>query len=503
MRLWSVVLYVSQCYINVKEVTLYGAFKQKAQSMKSSFRRLSLSKQFLIVSFPVILLGSLAIGWWIGNQVKESVLQRMGSVVALFVDSYIAPQMQILSKQTELSAEQIADLNKDIKKTMLDQKIVSLKIWNKHGRVLFSTDPSVIGKTLHIEEALVAAFDGKITSDIDIRTIADQIKHGQPMPRLIETYTPIHENRTGRVIASAELYQQPDEIDRLAYAAQLNSWTWVGSIMSLMYLCLFMLVRRGSKTIEDQREELNKKISELTKLNEQNIQLQERVIKAAERTTRLNEDFLQRVSTDIHDGPGQDLGFALMQIKNLDDTLIESQTSGQPIPAEWSSGLKQTKAAIQSAVKDLRALSDNIELPDIALLSIDAIAERVVRDHLIKTGVVVELVITKQNVPASFREKVAVYRLLQESLANAYKHAHNTACRVSLKTIVKALLVDISDKGPGFDPQFVLKKKRLGLAGMRHRIEVLGGSFQLITTIGVGTTILVTLPLLAMEVDNE
>ncbi len=471
--------------------------------MKSSFRRLSLSKQFLIVSFPVILLGSLAIGWWIGNQVKESVMQRMGSVAAMFVDSFVAPQMQILSQQAELSAEQIADLNKDIKETMLGQKIISLKIWNKQGRVLFSTDPTVIGKTLPIEKALVAAINGETSSEIDIRTEADQLRHGQPMPRLIETYTPIRENRSGRVIAAAELYQQPDEIDRLATAAQLNSWKWVGSIMSLMYLCLFILVRRGSKTIDAQRAELNKKIGELTSLNEQNLQLQERIIKAAERSTLLNEDFLQRVSTDIHDGPGQDLGFALMQIKNLEDTLLESNTAGRPVPADWSNRLTQTKAAIESALKDLRALSANIELPDIAQLSIDAIAQRVVSDHYVKTGVVVELITTKQDIPASFRNKVAIYRLLQESLANTYRHAHDTPCRVSLKTMSNALVVEISDKGPGFDPQVALKKKRLGLIGMRQRIEVLGGSFQIITTIGIGTTILVSLPLLDLELDDE
>ncbi len=471
--------------------------------MKSSFRRLSLSKQFLMVSFPVILIGSLTVGWWIGNQVKESVIQRLGSVAAMYVDSFVAPHMQLLSEQTELSAEQIELLNKNIKESMLGQKIASLKIWNKQGRVLFSTDPSVIGRTLKIENALVAAFDGKISSEIDIRTQAEQLEHGQPMPRMIETYTPIHEYRSGRVIAAAELYQHPDEIDRLANAAQLNSWKWVGSIMSLMYLCLFIIVRRGSKTIDAQQADLNQKIKDLTHLNEQNTQLQERVIKASERTTLVNENFLQRVSTDIHDGPSQDLSFALMQIENLEVALIESNASGHPTPAEWSNGLKQTKAAIESAVRDLRALSSNIELPDISQLSIDAIAERVVRDHHIKTGVVVELTTTKQDIPASFRNKVAIYRLLQESLANTYKHAHHAACRVSLKTIANALLVEVSDKGPGFDPQAALKKKRLGLVGMRQRIEVLGGSFQLITTIGAGTTILVTLPLLDVEDDDE
>jgi signal transduction histidine kinase len=470
--------------------------------MLRTFKNQSLSKQFLMVSFPVILLGSLAIGWWIGNQVKESVVQRMGSVTALFVESFISPHVQALANRTELTSDEIKILNTDLKDTILGKKIISLKIWNKSGVVVFSTDPTVIGKKFQIDDGLADALTGKIFSEISIRTAAEQLDHGQPMPRLIETYTPIHENRSGRVIAAAEFYQQPDEIDRLANAAQLRSWTWVGSIMTLMYFCLFILVRRGSKTIDDQQADLNKKIVQLTNLNEQNLQLQERVIKAAERATLLNESFLQRVSADIHDGPGQDLGFALMQIKNLDNALNESKAGGQALQPEWSNGLSQTKAAIESAMKDLRAMSADIELPDIALLSVDAIAERVVRDFNVKTGVVVGLEVTNQLVQVSFRDKVAIYRVLQESLANIYRHAPHVASRVVMKTHANSLIVEISDKGPGFDPQAAVKKKHLGLVGMRQRIEVLGGSFQLITTVGAGTTILVTLPIVDIDLDT-
>jgi signal transduction histidine kinase len=273
--------------------------------------------------------------------------------------------------------------------------------------------------------------------------------------------------------------------------------------MSSMYLCIFILVRRGSKTIDNQQADLNKKINELTDLNEQNVQLQERVIKAADRATLMNENFLQRVSTDIHDGPSQDLGFALMQIKNLDDSLAESNALNKPIPTEWSKGLRQTKAAIESAIKDLRAMTADIELPDIALLSVDAIAERVVRDFNIKTGVVVGLALPNQPVQTSFRDKIAIYRVLQESLANIYRHAPNAACHVALKVRANSLILEISDKGPGFDPQAAIKKKRLGLLGMRQRIEVLGGSFQLITTLGAGTTILVTLPIIDIDLNND
>lgn len=470
--------------------------------MLNSFRLQSLSKQFLLVSFPVILLGSLAIGWWIGNQVKDSIVQRMGSVSALFVDSFITPHVQSLAMNAELSPQEIAVLNKDVKETILSQKIVSLNIWNKQGRILYSTEPSTLGKTSIIAEDLAAALAGQTFSEISIRTPAEQAEHGQPMPRLIETYIPIHENHSGRVIAAAEFYQLPDELDRLVRNAQLNSWSWVGAIMSSMYLCIFILVHRGSKTIDNQQAELSKKIIELTYLNEQNVQLQERVIEAADRATLLNENFLQRVSTDIHDGPSQDLGFALMQIKNLNDSLTENNPSDKLVPTEWSNCLSQTKAAIESAIKELRAMTADIELPDIALLSVNAIAERVVRDFNIKTGVVVGIKVPDELVQASFRDKIAIYRVLQESLANIYRHAPNVACNVALKVRMNSLVLEISDKGPGFEPQAAVKKKRLGLIGMRQRIEVLGGSFQLITTIGVGTTILVTLPIIDIDLDE-
>jgi signal transduction histidine kinase len=111
--------------------------------------------------------------------------------------------------------------------------------------------------------------------------------------------------------------------------------------------------------------------------------------------------------------------------------------------------------------------------------------------------------VPNQQVQASFRDKIAIYRVLQESLANVYRHAPNAACHVVLRTRANSLILEISDKGPGFDPQAAMKKKRLGLVGMRQRIEVLGGSFQVITTLGAGTTILVTLPITDINSDND
>jgi signal transduction histidine kinase len=467
--------------------------------MKRAFHHLSLTRQFLMVSFPVLLAGSLVIGWWIGRQVEEGVVHRIGSVTALYVDAFVGPHVQSLAQNGTLAATDVAMLNADLKGTMLGQKILSLKVWSPDGRVLFSTEQDAIGKKFDIEEGLADALDGSIFSEISVRNQSDQVEHGQPLPRLIETYTPIHEDRTGRVIAAAEFYERPDEVDRLTAEAQRGSWIRIAAIMTATYLCLFFLVRRGSMTITAQQSELGDKVNELTVLNARNLKLQTRVIDAAERASALNENFLQRVSADIHDGPGQDLGFALMQLKNMEDAVANHVNGARPGRPEWVKSLTLTQKAIESALKDLRAMLADIELPDITRLELREIAARVVRDLQLKTGSSVELVTSDLPLAASFRLKVALYRLLQESLANTVRHAAGTPCSVQLRATEHMLHVEVRDQGPGFEPAVAAAKGRLGLRGMRQRVEVLGGVFELLTAPGAGTLIRVALPITAEE----
>ena len=270
--------------------------------------------------------------------------------------------------------------------------------------------------------------------------------------------------------------------------------------MLSLYMLLFVVVSRGSRTIIDQQNQLGEKIRQLTDVNQQNTELQTRVIRAAERATAVNEDLLRRISADIHDGPGQDLGFALMQLKNLED--IFSADDGLQQSA-WRKNLRQSCTAVQSALTDLRTISADLDLPDIDQMELVAIAERVVRDFQVKTDCRVLLETSIPPVKATFRVKVTLYRLLQESLANVFRHAPGAPCRVRLAGDASALTLEVRDEGPGFDQTAVLSKGRYGLYGMRQRVEVLGGSFDLQSKPGAGTTILVALPLNPKSIENE
>ena len=462
--------------------------------MKNVTNRLSLSKQFLLVSFPILFVGTVVIGRWVGQQVEDSVVHRIGGVTALYVDSFIAPHVQTLRRSDELSARDLEGINADLVNSPLGKKIVSLKIWRKDGYVLFSTDKDAVGRKFPIDEGLAVALAGNIFSEISERTRAQQAKHGQPMPRLIETYTPIHADGAGGILAAAEFYEKPDEVDRDVSAAKRRSWLLVAGTTLAMYLLLFLVVRRGSMTIAAQRSELEDKVGQLTMLNEQNSKLQERVIVAAERATALNEIFLTRISADIHDGPGQDLGFALMQLKNI----VDASTTNSNLPqSHWLKNIEPTRMAVQSALTDLRSISSNLGMPDIEGMDPAAVTARVVRDFQVKTGKSVRLTVLVPDVAAPFRVKVALYRLLQESLANTFRHAECQDCTVLLKGNADCLTVEISDKGPGFDQEMAAKKGHLGLRGMRQRVEVLGGKFELSSVLGSGTMIRVSLPLVS------
>jgi signal transduction histidine kinase len=92
-----------------------------------------------------------------------------------------------------------------------------------------------------------------------------------------------------------------------------------------------------------------------------------------------------------------------------------------------------------------------------------------------------------------------IYRLTQEAMNNVAKHSQANLIRLSLTKKENDIELVIRDNGMGFDLEEVLSPERsnrgLGLASMRERIELSGGTFALDSTVGKGTTIRASWPL--------
>jgi signal transduction histidine kinase len=89
----------------------------------------------------------------------------------------------------------------------------------------------------------------------------------------------------------------------------------------------------------------------------------------------------------------------------------------------------------------------------------------------------------------------AIFRTFQEILTNIARHANASSVKVKLGRTPAGVMLTVSDNGRGFLPSDAEREKSFGLLGMRERAESLGGILTISSTISVGTTVTVVLPL--------
>jgi signal transduction histidine kinase len=102
-----------------------------------------------------------------------------------------------------------------------------------------------------------------------------------------------------------------------------------------------------------------------------------------------------------------------------------------------------------------------------------------------------------RELPGSIPPDIALclFRVVQEALRNVARHARASGIEVSIRTVDDGLQLAVLDDGIGFEPAAPRDRHSLGLAGMRERLLLLGGEFEIESTPGKGTTVLAWAPL--------
>jgi signal transduction histidine kinase len=470
---------------------------------RNFFGRLSLSWQFMLASLVILVGGMLGLGAWVGAQIELGVINRTAATTALFVDSFIAPNLQELASENGLTREHAASLDRLLQETQMGQQIVAFKVWDVHGRVMYSNEPASIGQVFPIEAGLAQALAGEVVTQVSDLQKAENLLEKAQQSRLLETYSPVRLGGTNRVIAVAEFYQKVDDLQHEITAAQQRSWLVVGLAMLLMYVLLAGFVRRASDTIDRQQVALGRQVDQLTELLGQNESLRERIRRAAAGFTTLNERFLRRFSAELHDGPLQDLGLALLRMDHV-EAYFDAASKTKPDRAATVEDLSVVQSSLRRAMDEIRSLSAGLGVPQLTELTLPETVARAVNVHEQRTHSAVTLNATNLPAQASLPLKITVYRLIQEALHNAYRHAQGLGQQVDVSCLGGQVTVEVSDRGPGFTKvQSSGWDKHLGLIGMRERVESLGGSFRLESAPGLGTRVIANLPLQGAEEHEE
>ena len=196
-----------------------------------------------------------------------------------------------------------------------------------------------------------------------------------------------------------------------------------------------------------------------------------------------------RLAREIHDTLAQGLTAIAMNLETV-DALIESGRPHEDYHDYLRSALDMTRSSLDEArrsVMDLRA----VPLEDKSLSeALTALADSYRKEwnlHAVVTAV-------GKHQPLPARIEIGLYRVAQEALANAQRHAEANSVSLHLKMHPDQVQLIIQDDGRGFSTE-AIPSDRFGLIGLNERVRLMGGSLEIQTAEGKGTRLSVLVPL--------
>ena len=333
-----------------------------------------LARRYLLVSLVFVVIGGGVVAFSLGQLIESSAINRTTSVTALYADSFLAPELQSLASSQDLSPSEIASLQRLLSDSPLAQKVVSFRVWSTDGRILYSPVPELIGRRFDMSGDRGAAAQGAVIGDLSDLSDPENAYERERWNHLIEIYLPVRATGSSRIIAVAEFYQLPDELEAEVNKDRLITWGLVAGATFLAYLALVRVVRQGSSTILRQEGELRQQVLELSTLLERNARLSDRIRHAAARTTALTELERRRIGSDLHDGPSQTLALAMLRLDAVEGRLDAAGLTGD-------ADLQDVRGAMEAALTDMRGIAAGLRTPELERASPVEIVRRAVAEH--------------------------------------------------------------------------------------------------------------------------
>jgi two-component system sensor histidine kinase DegS len=211
----------------------------------------------------------------------------------------------------------------------------------------------------------------------------------------------------------------------------------------------------------------------------------------AEQIIRAQEEERKRISRDIHDGPAQMLANMIIQIE-LCERICEDK------PEHSIRELKELKHKVRSSLKEIRKIIFDLRPSALDDLGLESVVQRYCAEFQEETGINTVFKMLGDRKRADGIIEVTLFRIIQEALSNIKKHsgAKNVLVRLELKCDKIRMIVSDDGRGFEFDRERILKTQdHFGIVNIKERVELLGGSVEIKTSPGAGTSINVMVPL--------
>jgi PAS domain S-box-containing protein len=225
------------------------------------------------------------------------------------------------------------------------------------------------------------------------------------------------------------------------------------------------------------REALGARAEELERLAEERRQMLHRIVRA-------QEEERERVALELHDGLGQLLTSISLFASDLEDEVGE----------EARARASRVNELIGRAIADSRALVWSLRPPELDRLGLVPALRRLASETSVQ-DTTVDLHEEIGDIRLGPESEAVVYRVVQEAVHNAQKHAHASAISILLQRHDGQLTTLVEDDGCGFDPSGISPGRGLGLIGMRERAELVEGDLVVESARDAGTRVRLMVPI--------
>ena len=221
---------------------------------------------------------------------------------------------------------------------------------------------------------------------------------------------------------------------------------------------------------------------------ERDARMSQELQNSAAKLIAAQEEERRRIARELHDEVGQVLGALKLEIE-VAQRAVESSGGSPRLLAE-------AQSIADGALKTVRSITQQMHpaaLDDLGLVAaIDSSLRGLARRQAIRAE------LHQHDLPERLPREVelAAYRIVQEAINNVSKHANASEVHVRLTHLKDRLLIEVEDDGVGFveDTDRPIIARGLGLISVRERAARLGGTFNILSTPGEGTRLVVSLP---------
>jgi signal transduction histidine kinase len=426
-----------------------------------SMRRVVIS----VVAASLVVLGIVA---FVGSVLARRIAERQGVhdaavMTDLLATSAVQPHLtDAVLTDPAASAKAFRQIAADV----VVDPVVRIKIWRADGRVLWSDDSSLIGRRFTLDDdAKKALLDGKVVAGVSALSRPENVDE-KNAGRLLEVYRPVW-TPSGEPLLFEAYFRYDAVSERSTQLWHGFSGILLSSLLATLILLtpvVWGLVSR-TRRAQAQREALLQRAAD--------VSLIER----------------RRIAGALHDGLVQELAAASFAVA------AQAEQAERRGDAQSAQALRNTAASVRSGIGGLRALLVDLYPPNLRSAGLAA-ALRDVSAAPLARGLQVDVDIDDAAVARLDEEQQeAVFRVGQEALRNAERHARAGSVRLDLSLRDGVVRLDVTDDGIGMDESEPIgRADSFGRRLMADQAERVGALLAVRTSSGGGTSVRMEVP---------